>query len=414
MLQALAQTADSGLVDLLAAAWRFVLRLRYGVLLVVYVAAFSLYYQLRFGDWLLLEFAARVALHRPGYHGGWSGFFHIYSQMPKMQIGPPAVLAAIPTQLVNPSDGNIVAALVMMLAGVACVGLVERIAKTAGVATGHRQPAALLAGLLLVPMWRQLAMLYMHIDDVIVLMAVLAAIPFVMKNRWLVASLLVGTAIATKPWALGVTPILFALPRRDIARAGLVTLGVTLLWWAPFLIADPSAPRELGSVSLPVHAASTFHLLGPLGHGHAFECLAPGTCMPSAPGWMRPVQLLVAFGLAWLAVRRGRVLAAPLVGLAARVLLDAQAWPYYGVGPVLAALVWDMSHGRRIPRWALFVAAAEYANVVIGNETACAIIRVVMCAVVIWWFAIRRQQTQTVDDGRHVRADVMVPVEVGA
>jgi hypothetical protein len=373
-----------------ASAWRFVLRVRYGVLLIVFAAAFNEYYRLRFGDWLLLEFAGRVALHHPGYEGGWSGFLHLYSQMPKMQIGPPAVLLAIPTQLLNPSDGNIVAAFTMMVAGVGCLALVEAIARAVGVPAARTRPAILIAGLLFLPLWRNLAMFYMHLDDVLVLTALLAAVLFVVKQRWWAVALLLGTAVATKPWALVVVPILFALPRRDVARTGLLAFGTALLWWVPFLLADPSAPGALARVHMPVEPASTFHLLGPLGRGHLYACMPGSMCVPNAPGWMRPVQLILGFALATLAVRRGRWLAAPLVGLAARVLLDSQTWAYYGVGPVLAALMWDVARGRRIPRWALLVAAGEYAHVVISNDTACALIRVAMCAVVIGWFAVRR------------------------
>jgi hypothetical protein len=363
-----------------------VVRWRYGLLLIAYVAAFAHLYALSISDWLLVEYADRLGLHRPGYPGGWSGFLHIYSQMPKMQMGPPVLLAGMPTQLfLNPSDGNITAALVIMAAGVLCVALAERIARAAGVAAEITRPAALIGGALLLPLWADFAITFMRLDDAIVLIAML------LRGRWLPAGLLLGTAVATKPWAIVVVPIILALPRRDMVRAGVLAFGTLLLWWAPFFIADPAAPHALASVHVSIDPLSTFNLLGSVGRGHLRVCMNPTTCYPAPASWMRPVQLSVAFLLAVLAARRGRVWAVPLVGLCGRVLFDSQAWSYYGVGPVLAALAWDMSHGRRIPRWALFVLVGEYASYVIHNHVAVGVIRLVMCAVVIYWFALRRR-----------------------
>jgi hypothetical protein len=369
------------------------------------VVAFAHMYALHISDWLLLEYAARVALHRPGFSGGWSGFLHIYTQMPKLQIGPPALLAAIPTQLMNPSDGNVAAALAITVMGVVCIALVEWIARTAGVAAERVRPAALIGGALLLPLWADLALTYMRMDDALVLMALLASLPFLMRGRWLPAAVLLGTAVAIKPWAIVVVPIICVLPRRDIVRAGVVAFGTMLVWWAPFFLVDPAAPHALGSVQIAIDPASTFNLLGSVGHGHGMECVSQKLCDPSAARWMRPVQLVVASLLALMAVRRGRVWAAPLVGLCGRVLLDSQAWSYYGVGPVLAALVWDMSHGRRLPRWSLFVVAGEYAGYVLDNHVAIGVVRLVMCAVVIYWFALRRDgKPKDADAPAHVRA----------
>jgi hypothetical protein len=277
----------------------------------------------------------------------------------------------------------------MMLDLVAVVALLEWTARIVGVNPTRTRPAALIGGLLAMPVWMILAITAVHLDDVMVLTCVAASLPMVARGRWLPAGALLGTAVATKPWAVVVVPLVFALPRRVMPRAVLVTVAVSALWWVPFLIADPSTPWALSGFPVPVTPDSTYGLLGY--HGHSAGVCAPlYGCMSAAPSWLRPLQFGAGFGFALLAVRRGRWLAAPLVGLATRVLLDSQAWGYYFVGPVIAALAWDIAQGRRIPRWAIVVAAAEYAGFVIHGNATQAAIRLVMCAVVIYWFAVRR------------------------
>jgi hypothetical protein len=378
---------------ILTAAWHFALRWRYGVLLIVATIVFAQLYELRFGDWLFLEYVGRVALHHHGYPGGWSTVLHVYTDMPKVQMGPPALLAALPLQLLSPRTGSALGALTMMLAMVACVALIERTALLVGVPSSRTRPAALIGGLLLTPAWAILAVTSMHMDDVIVLTAIIAALPCLLRQRWWAAAALLGTAVATKPWAVVVVPVLFALPRRGVARAALVLVGVALLWWVPFFLADPNTAAAVGGVHVPVNPNSTFGLFGYDMHGPLRLCNAVFGCRPPAPSWLRPLQFGLGVLLAGLAVRRGRWLAAPLVGLTVRVLLDAQAWGYYGAGPVLAALTWDVCQGRRVPRWALLVAAGEYSGFVVNSNKAEAAIRLVMCLVVVYWFALRRRTT---------------------
>jgi hypothetical protein len=53
------------------------------------------------------------------------------------------------------------------------------------------------------------------------------------------------------------------------------------------------------------------------------------------------LQITLGVGLACLIALRGRWYLAPLGALAVRVGTDAYAYPYYGLGPVLFAFVWD-------------------------------------------------------------------------
>ena len=103
-------------------------------------------------------------------------------------------------------------------------------------------------------------------------------------------------------------------------------------------------------------------------------------------------MFLVSAGLAAAAVLRGRWLAAPLIGLAARCALDTQAWDYYAVGPVLFALLWDMTQGHRFPRWAVAALVLEYASVPLGHGFVSGMCRTFFFVLVTVAFVIRRRQ----------------------
>jgi hypothetical protein len=259
--------------------------------------------------------------------------------------------------------------------------LIERAARIAGVPAGRRSTLVLLAGLGMVPVWEPLALAYMHMDDVLVLVLALAAVGEILKGRWLVASVAVATATATKPWAIAVVPILFALPRPYWWKAGLAWIATFVLWWAPFYLAEPSTFVALAGGTNFIASGSTWSLFGV--HGHP-DCAT--NCIDVAWLWMRPLQFAVSFLLAAAVVKRGRWLAAPLVGLLGRVVLDVSVWSYYGIGPVLMAVLCDAVAGRRVPWTAVFVAIGEYSTYVVHNSTAEALIRIAVAGLVVAWY----------------------------
>jgi hypothetical protein len=281
----------------------------------------------------------------------------------------------------------------MMICLAPCMYLLERVARLVGVPRRRTSVLALLAGLAMVPVWETLAVAFMHMDDVLVILLVLIAVGEVLNGRWLLASLAVATATVTKPWAIAVVPILFALPRPVWWKAGLAWIATFVLWWAPFYLAEPSTFVGLAGGTNAIAPGSTWSLFGLHGHPACAE-----HCIDVAWSWMRPLQFALSFLLAAAVVRRGRWLAAPLVGLLGRVVLDVSVWRYYGVGPVLMAVLCDAVAGRRLPWLALFVAGGEYSAYVVHNTIAQALIRIAVAGAVAAWYLRPhgRQATQEV------------------
>lgn len=372
--------------------WPALLRVRFLILAAAVAAVGLERYALHANDYLLFEYFGRTVLHKPHFAGGWHDVWRVYPNYPHLQVGPPALFTAVPLQLPPGPQSNQLSAAVMMAALLPCLFMLERIAVREGVPIARLRPVVLIAGLALVPLWADLALTYMHLDDILIFLLVPGAVLAVQRERAVLAAVLLGTAAATKPWAIALAPVLLALPRRQLASAGLGWVLAFVVWWLPFLAADATTFSALGRLDVPVVPGSVWHLLGVHGDQAAKLCNAPGSCLYAAYDWMRPVQFAGSFLLAALAVRRGRWLAAPLVGLVGRIALDPQVWSYYGVGPVLMALLWDLSTGRRLPRWTALVVAAEYAYVLVDDTTVQGVLRLLMTVAVVGWFVVRPPQ----------------------
>jgi len=108
------------------------LRARYLLMLALSGVCFAVWYSSRplDGDWWVFEYGARVIGHLDGekYQRLAGGWLHIYATMPKLQIGPPALLLAIPSQLLAPATSRLAMAIVLTLSGVALVAVLERMA----------------------------------------------------------------------------------------------------------------------------------------------------------------------------------------------------------------------------------------------------------------------------------------------
>jgi hypothetical protein len=198
----------------------------------------------------------------------------------------------------------------------------------------------LIGGLFVVPAWMQATVVYSHPDDVLVVVATVGMLAAVARRRPAIAGAILAAAVAAKPTALVLVPLLLAFngrARRDALAFG--SLG--LLAWLPFVVADPRT----------LLAAQPQTLVQP-GSGLAVLGLA-GEATPSA---LRLLQLVAALGLGWLAVRRGHWAAVPLIGFGVRVAIDPGDWGYYAVTVVVAALAWHvLSDSNWIP-WAAMVA----------------------------------------------------------
>jgi hypothetical protein len=99
----------------------------------------------------------------------------------------------------------------------------------------------------------------------------------------------------------------------------------------------------------------------------------------SVAGWLRPTQFGLGIAAGSWMVWRGNWAAAPLAGIAMRVALDPFTWAYYGLGPVLAALIWDLARpgSRRVPTWTLWTVGIEFGLRLVVSPTATGIGRVV-------------------------------------
>ena len=192
------------------------------------------------------------------------------------------------------------------------------------------------------------------------------------------AGLLVGLAVATKPWALIAVPAVIAVLPEGRRRAGAIALAVPGAIFAPFVIAQwvghvPSHPTSTGDIFKP------WQLWWPLG-STGTPVVNPGGGVGSAgavlegyrhsPSWLSGlvhpgiVALSVPLVLLWARRRRaadGLLLLAFLLFL--RCLLDPWNNVYYVLPCVLALVAFDASRGRA-PLAAAVVTGATWFTVV--------------------------------------------------
>ena len=205
----------------------------------------------------------------------------------------------------------------------------------------------LVAGLLAVPVWAQLAVVWSHPDDVIAVTCAAAAVVQLRQDRTVVAAVLLGLAVDAKPWALMFFPLLLLAgpSRRRVAAAAAVFAVVVAAAWLPFVTAVP-ATVTAADFTIPVSSQSVLHLIGIGGR---------------TPTWCRTAQLLVGAGAVAAAVLRGRWQYGLLAGVAARLLLDPAAKPYYAAGAAAAAVIVDLAARRVVPWWTVTVFVGLYA-----------------------------------------------------
>lgn len=296
------------------------------------------------GDWnLFFQPAAEVLAGR-----GPVGPLSLYAAMPAVQVGPAALLVALPVALL-PHGSAEVATLIGAAGWVAIVAGAERVALRLRPDDAARHAlTALTAGAAGAVLWRHMAY-FRHLEDVLVLLAAVAATGAVAHRRPALLGVALGLGLAAKPWGFGLLALALALPgARPRVVATAVAGAVATAFWAPFVLHSPGTVSALATFRPDVAARSSLTLLG----------VAADAPMPA---WVRLVQLVVSLLLAAVAVRQGRWLAVPLVVVAARLGLDPFSWPYYYAGLAAAALVWDLTGSmRRVPVWTLAVLLVHY------------------------------------------------------
>jgi hypothetical protein len=237
------------------------------------------------------------------------------------------------------SDPRPPAPLLLVALGVGALGCwmaTRRPSRTPGAGVEHLPVRCLLTGMLAVVAWGTLAG-GAHLDDGLAMLALSAGLLAVASGRPLAAGVLVGAAIAFKPWAIVGLPLLFGL-RRPRASA-LVAVVIPTLCWLPFVLAD-HATLASASRPFPITSEAAVRLFG--------------LHSPDAPTWLRSAELVLALVVATLAARKDGWASAVPAGMVARLLLDPAALAYYSSSTVLACAIGDLQ--RRRPPWRTAVA----------------------------------------------------------
>lgn len=367
------------------------LRWRY-VILVAASIAFALQHLRGTGDdWDYFASGSELLF---GHHRPYTilpGGLHLYANYPELQIGPLAFLVAMPLHLLGGNDGRVAAALLMTLVAPALVLVLERTARlvwppTDALSDNMTALTAFLGGVLLVQAWSPLAVIYGHLDDVLVLSACSVALWAVARARPALLGTAIGLGMAAKPWGVVALPLVFALSGRARWKALGISAAISAVAWLPFVIADHATLSAIRPAVI-TSPASVLHLLGvPLSGG--------------APAWVRPVQLGAALIAGGFAVRRRRWGAVLLVGIATRIALDPQVFLYYSAGLVLAALAWDLLRSpKALPVWTLATAVLlNDAYVVVHDPTQRAAMRLAITAAMVGAAIFAPTPSRTFDD----------------
>ncbi|HEX2895137.1 MAG TPA: hypothetical protein VHO29_14160 [Marmoricola sp.] len=310
-------------------AWHLLVRRRWWVLTLWAGACLAL--EARGWSWKLFYAGTQLFLGGHPPHLPGPGGLHIYASEPQLQTGPLTFLAAAPLIPLGLDRSFQVAAIGMTLLGLVILRLLQGWAlDLAGEqpARSRIETATLVGGLVFVPAWVDLAAWYGHLDDAMALAFAVLAVRATSARKPVQLGLMLGLAVIAKPVAIGFLPLVLVLPRRQWWRAVGVVAAVVGIAAAPFLVADPRTLSAAGGFRIPVEAGSVLRLFG--------------VTAAATPPWDRPLQLLLAWALGLVAVRRGRWPAVLLLAVDARILLDPSVNAYYGAWLLVGTLAWDL------------------------------------------------------------------------
>ncbi|MCW2526977.1 MAG: hypothetical protein JWM76_1837 [Pseudonocardiales bacterium] len=267
---------------------------------------------------------------------------HIYAQHRELQIGPVALVAAAPFSLIaHGTLGQVLAMSVMISAGLYLLLQVRGLVTAEGSEANRK---FVIAGLLFIPIWIELAIHWAHLDDVLALLFGVVALRAAWSDRFLLAAALAALAADSKPWAVGFGAIvLLSLP--CWRRPATVYVSIVALAWLPFYLADHRT-LAAGSFKIPNDRASVIRLFG-------IE-------NASTPSWCRPAQILLIILVAVCVAKRGRGATVILVVVAARLLLDPGTKNYYDAGLATGAVIFDLSLTTSLIPWLTLTTAALF------------------------------------------------------
>lgn len=302
-----------------------------------------------------------------------TGGVHLYAAHPELQIGPLALLVAAPLRHLDPWQGRVAAPVLLTAAGLLLLAALVRVRERSGpVGTPVANPLVLVTGLLVLPVWCELATHYAHLDDALALAAVVLATGAARRGQAVAVALLLAAAVDSKPWALACCVLLLTLPEDRRRRATLVFAVGVAIAWLPFVFGD-SGTLSLGHFAIHNVDSSALRALG--------------VSNPGTPSWDRPAQLLLGLVVAAVAVRRHRWSAVLLAAVAARLLLDPQTYPYYTTGLLVGAALVDLHvPGRRFPMWtggAALLYVLDQAGGPVLSASALGLLRAAYCLAVL-------------------------------
>ena len=278
-----------------------------------------------------------------------AGSVHVYAAHPELQFGPVSMGAAALLSVLGVHAGLLAAQVLGAAGGLLVLWLAGSVATSVrALGTARRQRLTLLlAGLAFLPVWMNLAVRFVHIDDVLALVLVVFAIWAAVHRYPMAAAILLGLSAAAKPWALPFLALILVLRPPARGRAACLAICTVGLAWLPFFLGDPRSLLA-ARFTIPAAAGSSLHTLG--------------INAAVTPGWDRPLQLALGLAVAAVAIKRGRWPAVVLLVVAVRIVLDPGSYSYYTSGVLVGALLWDITSSRRVfPVWSWSAGAALFA-----------------------------------------------------
>ncbi len=290
------------------------------------------------GSWKFFAHASALLGARDRDTGTALGL-HLYAKYPQAQFGPISVLFARAAIFVSPHYGVHVAQSISMLAYVLILALVANCIRRVRPESSQKQALQILAmsGVVLLPVWIDLAIARIHIDDVLAITGAVVAIWALVAKHPFLAALAVGMAADAKPWAVVFLVVLVIADPNDRWPAFGVALAVALFPWIPFILGDTHTLASLTHFTISNNQSSPLRALG--------------VNAPRTPRWDRPAQLFLGTFFGLVAVLRKRWEGVLLIGVAGRLLVEPGTNHYYAAGLAVGALVWDSLAGHRKLPW---------------------------------------------------------------
>jgi hypothetical protein len=257
-------------------------------------------------DWDTLAPAGRLML---------GGDLAVYTDAPKAQVGPLALLAA------GAVPFPIYAAALFCLFPLFVVQVYR--ASGATPAVWHLPVFAALG-----MVWHRWVMMG-HLDDLLVILAGLSIVIAGQRGRSRGAAVWFAVALAAKPTAIMLLPLV-ALQSPMVATLGLAAGGAVYL---PFVATDLHGFISAGRGVIFVWPHSVLSFLGVPAWG-------------AVPAWVRPTQLVGVLLIGWLVGRRS-LLAGLAAVLAFRPLLEPGGVPSYVAAAMLVVFCLELREHRR-------------------------------------------------------------------